>query len=562
MNLYNHLTNEINSINKNRINMYVCGSTVHAISHIGHARTYSIFDSIRKFLISQKCIVNYGMNVTDIDQKIITKVTILHYYNLVKKICQSDQSVQSVQSVQPVQPTELYKITQSDEIKEILNNIELIGLNKISPNDLKHMSAKLEFFLENCIEIGIITEDIMTPPYETYKQFIDEKTNLFWKEMDQINIARPTTIIRVSDVIVEIQQMIDDLISKNYAYESNGSVYFDTTNYNQNFCQCALNNSTENDISIKNTYNEEKKNPHDFALWKKAKPRSICWDSKWGKGTAGWHIECSLISSKMFKDNIDLHGGGIDLKYPHHHNEVLQSNSYYAKFDVFKHFAYVGHVCTNGEKMAQSVGNYTSLEDYLLAHSSNSLRLLFWLSPWYNPVELSDSLVNQAVMMEKRIEEFLSTINYNLNLPSNSQQDIMLNSQQDITLIFDKFEKINDLLRNNFETTQAIIEFNNIITTLNILIKTNSIDNAILSEISKLSENLLNIIGWKIKKSSNNNVIDDLRDLKIIEKLLEFRNLLRKNGQYNLSDEIRENIIPLFGYKIQDLKDGTKIQKI
>ena len=543
MNLFDHLTKTIKPIkssksSKQPINIYVCGSTVHAISHLGHARTYSIFDSIRKFLISQGYVVNYGMNVTDIDDKINTKVRALYYYNLIKS---------------------LNKLNYVAEInKEVQNYFESNRLDKIEPNIFNTILTKFDTLLEELIGQELIAENLLTPTYEIYKNFIDEKTNVFWKEMEQINIAKPTITIRVSDVIPQIENMISDLIDKEYAYESNGSVYFDTTKYYENFCDCELNNSTDDDISIKNTHNSDKKNNKDFALWKKGKPRHVTFNSKWGTGTVGWHIECSLMSSLMFQNNVDLHGGGIDLKFPHHHNEVLQSNSYYGISDVFKHFTYVGHVCKDGEKMAQSIGNYLRLEDYLLSHTANSLRLLFWLSPWYNPVELTDELIKQASLLDKRIDEFISLINYNLNIDKNLP---LLNSNVTATKIFDNFDEIDNLLNNNFQTTEAIIKFNEIITNTNILIKNNLIDNATLNHILNLTQKFLTIVGYKfdtMEKNQNNNS----NDLVLVEKLLQLRISLRKNGQYDLSDKIRDNIIPMMGYQIQDLKDGAKIKKI
>lgn len=555
MKLYDHLTKIIKTIGNdnsdnsdnsdnnstNYINIYVCGSTVHAISHIGHARTYATFDSMRKYLISKGKVVNYGMNITDIDDKINTKVRALHYFNTINNLNKLDEILEINLEIQ-----EYFKSNR---------------LDKISPNILNCVLQKLEETTEKYVTNGTLPESVLTPSFTLYKQFIDEKTNLFWKEMEQINVSKPTTIIRVSDVIPQIENMIDTLIQKEFAYESNGSVYFDTANYYKHFENCNLSNATEDDKSIKQNYESDKKNSQDFALWKAGKPRSINFNSKWGLGTVGWHIECSLMSSMMFGNNIHLHGGGIDLKYPHHHNEVLQSNSYFNISNVFKHFTYAGHVCKNGEKMAQSVGNYSRLEDYLHQNSANSIRLLFWLVPWYNPMELTDDLIKQANILESRIDEFLSTINFYLSLDKNYPN---LNHKSTIVDIINNFTEIDLLLENNFKTTEALLLFGQIMTTTNTALKNDLIDKVTLKNILRLTNNFLEIIGFVVKSDniSNNISNSDSNDEILIKKLFELRELLRKNKQYQISDYVRDDLFPSIGYEVQDMKDGPKIKKI
>ncbi len=531
MNLYNHLSKKINAIGKTNepINMYVCGSTVHATSHIGHGRTFSIFDSMRKYLVSKGKVVNYGMNVTDIDDKINMKVRLLHYYNIIN--CDQIQMTESMQ-----------------------NYFRSNRLDKINPKTLESLLISYENIALEMVKNGNLTTDQLTPQMKLYKSFVDEKTQKFWDEMELINVEKPTVVIRVSDVIKEIIDMIDNLIQKGFAYESNGSVYFNTNYYHKNFFKCELSNSTEDDVNLKDEHTSDKINSQDFALWKKAKPYSISFDSKWGPGTVGWHIECSLMSSMMFGNNIDFHGGGIDLKFPHHHNEVLQSNSYYGIDNVFKHFSYVGHVCVSGEKMAQSVGNYLSLEDYLKVNSPNSMRLLFWLSLWSNPVDLTDELIDQAKILENRIGEFLSNIDYNLTLNKKN-----LNDYNKINEINNLFNDIDNLLSNEFKTPEAISKFNEIMTQTNIGMKNCLFDNSVLKHILTKTINLLDIVGYKITKS--NTKPDESFESNVINELLELRKKLRDAKQYNLSDYIRDTLFPNIGFQVQDMKDGIKIKK-
>lgn len=480
MKLYNFLTDQKEEITKNSINWYCCGPTVHAVTHMGHARTFSIFDSMRKFMTSIGIRVNFGMNITDIDDKINNKVKEIH--------------------------------------------------KSLSP-------------------------ECLTPPMSLYYNFVDEKTKKFWNTLKRINIYYPTKVICVSEVIKDntIEKFIDKLIIGGYAYESNGSVYFDTTNYEEKFGKCPLSNSTEDDVNIKDGYATEKRNIKDFALWKKSKENFISFDSKWGKGTPGWHIECSVMSNIMFGDNIDLHSGGIDLKFPHHHNEVLQSNSYHQKLDVFKHFIYTGHICTNNEKMAQSMGNYITVDDYLAAHSPNSLRLLFWLVPWDKPMNLTDKLIEQAEILEKRINEFLSTINFFLKL-SDSNGIVM---ERDVDILLDILDEINLKLHDNFSVDDVIRLINKLITESNKVMNGNKLlDSVFLNHLLVSFKNLLYIIGFDIEPSM------ETYETQMINKILEIRDEVRKNKLYDLSDHIRNKIIPDLGYVMQDTPNGTKIEKI
>lgn len=538
--LYNHITKKINKIGKDNepINIYVCGSTVHATSHIGHGRTFSIFDSMRKYLVSKGRTVNYGMNVTDIDDKINTKVRLLQYFNVLQKI---------------------NKLGEIPEItEEFICHFSSNRLDKIPPKTLVILLEKMEHRVEKYVDDGYLPESVLTPEFSLYKQFVDDKTAKFWEEMALINVDTPTVIIRVSDVIPQIENMITTLIEKGYAYVSNGSVYFNTSYYHENFCKCELSNSSEDEINIKDTHTSEKINPQDFALWKTAKQRSVSFNSKWGKGTVGWHIECSLMSSIMFGNNVDFHGGGIDLKYPHHHNEVLQSNSYFGVSDVFKHFSYVGHVCVHGEKMAQSVGNYLTLEDYLAVYSANSMRLLFWMTPWQNPIDLTDELVKQAKIQENKINEFLSTIKYNLQLSKNFP---LLNNSAKIQEIYKMFNNIDIALTNGFKTSETIAIFNEIISETNIAIRNDFIDNLTLKNILKQTLNLLEIIGFNVDTLQCSS--DSSREeSKIIKELSELRTLLKKEKQYEMSDYVRDVLFPNIGYQVQDMKDGVKIKKI
>lgn len=522
MRLYNFLTNNEEIIDKKSINWYCCGPTVHAATHMGHARTFSIFDSMRKYMSHEGINVNFGMNITDIDDKINNKVKYIYYTSELQK----------------------RNLLLEKTIEEIMSKFSL---------------QELENMLFN--ETG---NDILTPPMSLYFEFVDVRTQKFWDTLNKINVSPPTTVLRVSDVLKDgnnkIEKFIDKLIKDGYAYESNGSVYFDTMKYENEFGVCPLTNSTKDDLNLKDGYISDKKFPEDFALWKKSKPNSVCFNSKWGKGIPGWHIECSVMSNIMFGNEIDIHSGGIDLKFPHHHNEVLQSESYHRKQGVFKLFTYTGHLCIDNEKMAQSVGNYTTVDEYLSKHSANSLRLLFWLVPPRNPMNLTDNLIGQAEALEQRINEFMSTLKFYIKLSKDSTKSVKIYKMDELKAseLLDILQVGLDYLHDDFSTELAIRQMNIFMTECNKLLRDGKItDSVFLESLSLKINNFLYIIGF-VYDSDNS---ADSNEIKIIEKIAEIRDEIRKNKLFILSDKIRDVIIPSLGYVLQDTPDGSKIKK-
>lgn len=448
---------------------------------------------LRKYLTSIGKIVNYGMNITDIDDKI----------------------------------------------------------NKI--------------VMEKYIKSDDPEKDIM----KIYYEFVNKKTAEFWEAIAMLNIAPPTITIRVSDVIEDIKKFIQVLIDKSYAYESNGSVYFNTIKYTEVYGECILSNSTEDDMAVKTDYVSEKLDQKDFALWKKSKDESTAgFESVWGRGTPGWHIECSVMSTLMFGETVDLHTGGIDLRFPHHHNEVLQSNVYHDKCDVFKHFIYTGHVrmLTNVEsekleptksfiKMSQSLGNFITVTDYIKTHSANSLRLLFWMSPMDHQMDITYEFMERAILLDKRIDEFISSLRFNLKIlntvPSKIKPD------KNVELITDYMNQIDILLNKGFKINEALSTFCSLIISTNEAISKKECDYVLLQRIYQYVVGLLYIIGYEIKEQ-----YDSGDDKKFLDEILVLRNMIRKEKIYKMSDYIRDEMIPKLGYILQDTPDGEKINKL
>mgnify|MGYP000007509012 CR=1 FL=1 len=511
---------------QNTINWYSCGPTVHADTHIGHARTFSIFDSLRKYYVHMGKIVNYGMNITDIDDKINVKVRYLNCFNILEKY------VNQIDQIKYIKLLEYYNDKSNDNFNQLTRLYNLSDLEQI---------------------IMSIANDktLLTPPNDLYHDFIVTNTNKFWTTLDKLNITRPTITISVSDIIPQIEQYIDKLVNKECAYVSNGSVYFDVDKYYSTFGHDILDHSNDNDLNVKDGFINDKRNSKDFALWKKSKDNSICFNSKYGNGTPGWHIECSVIASMMFEDNVDIHSGGIDLRYPHHSNENKQSCSYYDKNDVFKKFIYTGHVCIDNEKMAQSVGNYMTVDDYLKKHNANSMRLLFWMVPLGNPLNLTNDLINQAVLLDKRINELLSSMEF---YSKNIKQKKFTKNVVELNMIIHTIEKY---MYDDFVVNKVIESINNFITQYNKMVDDNIVMDVIYHDhLIKKIKQIFDIIGIIYDTETN------MTEMKYVDAICEIRTLIRKNKLFELSDKIRDVIFPKLGWKMQDTVNGQKPSKL
>jgi cysteinyl-tRNA synthetase len=245
--------------------------------------------------------------------------------------------------------------------------------------------------------------------FETPFEYSHDREIAFFQDMDSLNVRRPDSLLRVSEVIPEIITFIAALVDKGYAYESGGSVWFEVAKYNATFGDYAqLEPKSFNEANIEQfEAGDAKRGPADFALWKAAKEGEPSWPSQWGAGRPGWHIECSTMSSMFFGEQFDVHCGGIDLRFPHHTNEIAQSQARFGRVPWVRTWLHTGQLQINGEKMAKSLGNFKTIRDVLETHSWRELRLAFSLVQWHRVLELSADLLEESRALLERVKNFL-----------------------------------------------------------------------------------------------------------------------------------------------------------
>ena len=240
-------------------------------------------------------------------------------------------------------------------------------------------------------------------PADEYAAKMIERIDAVMREMD---IDDPTLWLKATQNIGNIEDFISALIQKGHAYAApSGDVYFDVSSFPG--YGCLSNRSVEDmldGVRVENA--EDKKNPADFALWKAAKPGEICWDSPWGKGRPGWHIECSAMNRAAFGEQIDIHGGGRDLIFPHHENEIAQTESLTGKRFV-KCWTHNGLIKVNGQKMSKSLGNSLLLEDLLKKYTNEAIKFALLQTNYRNDINITDSLFPEA---ERHLTSFYKTI--------------------------------------------------------------------------------------------------------------------------------------------------------
>lgn len=249
-----------------------------------------------------------------------------------------------------------------------------------------------------------------------WQELGDFWTNKFLNDLKNLNVRKPDNYVKATDAIPEIIEMVSRLIDKGFAYEKNGNVYFEVSKF-PDYGKLAKYSEQQMLELLKkrggDPNDSNKKAPLDFLLWQFSKPEEPFWDSPWSKGRPGWHIECSAMIKKTLGDQIDIHGGGFDLIYPHHESELAQSESYSGKIPAVKYWMHIAMVSYQGEKMSKSLGNLVLVSDLLKTYSANTIRLMLLLNQYRKPWEYKEDQMQKAQDIMTEIESKLQDITPN-----------------------------------------------------------------------------------------------------------------------------------------------------
>lgn len=381
----------------------------------------------------------------------------------------------------------------------------------------------------------------------TVPAIADKFIAAFMEDTTALNIEPATKHPRATENIKDIIEFVQDLIAKGYGYESEGDVYYRARKF-AHYGQLSHQNIDDLEVGAsQHTDPEEvnrKEDPVDFALWKAAKPGEISWDSPWGKGRPGWHIECSVMSTKYLGDTFDIHGGGQDLTFPHHENEIAQSEAKtgqkFANYWLHNGFVTVGD---ENEKMSKSLGNFVTVHDILKTVNPQVLRFFMATTQYRRPIQYTQGNLDDAANNLKRLQTAFNNLNYRLKdaEPGNDPK-----VEQEIRQIEADFV---DQMDDDFNVQNGIAQVYELAKLGNVYAERPVVFKDSLAFILKTLTELVNIFGIEFKQETLN---DDG-----VEALINERLDARKNRNFERSDEIREQL-KAQGIILEDTPQGTR----
>ena len=463
MYIYNTMTRKKElfvPLKEGKVSLYACGPTVYNFFHIGNARPFIVFDTLRRYLEYRGYQVTFVQNFTDIDDKMIRRAN----------------------------------------------------------------------------EEGI-----------TVKELGDRFIQEYYTDADALGVKRATVNPRATEHIQDIIDLVQTLVDKGHAYPTaNGDVYFSVRSW-PGYGKLSGQNIDDLENGARVDPTEEKQDPLDFALWKGQKPGEPAWPSPWGMGRPGWHIECSAMSMSILGQSFDIHGGGQDLIFPHHENEIAQSEAATGK--PFAHYwMHNGFINVDNQKMSKSLGNFFTVRDIAKEYDLDVVRL-FMLSVHYrNPINFSRDLIQQAATALQRLRTALDRL---------QEAPVAQESAEDEQAFLDALEgystRFNEAMDDDLNTADALGVLFDLARAANTFVSVPRTKKAIDAVTAMYSE-LMDVLGLMPRKTGEEFPAE-------VMALLEERQAARKAKNYARADEIREQLKGL-GYAIEDSRQGAKLKKL
>ena len=388
------------------------------------------------------------------------------------------------------------------------------------------------------------------------KEITDKYIAEFYSDMDALNVERATIEPRATQHINQMVDMIQRLTEQGFAYQINGDVYYRVEKFD-GYGKLSGRKLEDMEAGARVGVDERKHNPYDFALWKSAKPGEPAWDSPWGKGRPGWHIECSVMSAEYLGETFDIHGGGKDLTFPHHENEIAQSEGASGKQFV-KYWIHNGFVNIDQEKMSKSLGNFLLIKDVIKQYHPEAVRLFLLSNHYRSPIDFSEQNMKEAGAGLDKLYALLNRIEDNLSISKEINQnksgdywtrfrevmDDDFNTAGGIGILFEAVRSANRLLDQHPETIPSQIAET---------LKSNWIDihkiGAILGILREPHQTY-----FKEKKESGLKKQD--LDKERVDKMIQARNEARKAGDWARADQIRDELAAM-NITLEDRPEGT-----
>lgn len=412
--------------------------------------------------------------------------------------------------------------------------------------------------------------------------------------MKALNVLPSDVVTRVSEYVPEIIQFVEKIITQGLAYESQGSVYFDTIKFDQcdnHFYAKLVPEAFGDDKALQEGEGDlsqgcGKRNNSDFALWKASKPGEPAWDSPWGRGRPGWHIECSVMASELLGECIDIHSGGYDLKFPHHDNEIAQSEAYFNNDNWVRYFLHSGHLTISGCKMSKSLKNFITIKDALRKNTARQLRLAFLLHQWKDTLDYSDNTMEIAMQYEKIFNEFFLSVKDTLRTTGASATESLRKWNTEEMKLNDMFQNtrssVHAALCDNIDTRSALDALRESVSAVNVYIREmntakRTLNTVLLKNIAVYVTHILRVfgaietsdeIGFPAIGGVGNTSIEAIVTpfLTVLSNFrTEVRTQARKTKQADIlkiCDLLRDEVLPELGVRLEDHEGQRTIVKL
>ena len=383
----------------------------------------------------------------------------------------------------------------------------------------------------------------------TLEKVADKYAKAFFEDIEKLNVKKATVYPKATEHMKEIIELIKSLEEKGFAYNVEGEVFYNVKKFD-GYGKLSGKNIDDLEAGARIEINDLKENPLDFALWKKAKPNEPSWDSPWGKGRPGWHIECSAMSMKHLGQTIDIHAGGSDLIFPHHENEIAQSEAS-CGHDFVKYWIHFGFLNLNETKMSKSLGNFFTAREILKKYSANAIRLFFSQTHYAGQLNFSAELLEAAEKGLEKITNLAQKINS--IIPSIEKG---LNTFEQERYLF-AFESAMD---DNFNTPKALAAVYDFVRDFNkFLSKNDKLPREVLENAKEfLKHTLTDVLGIEVFAKKGN---ENSKESFLMQILINLRNEAKKNKDYKTADEIRDKLKEI-GIVLEDSKEGTTYKYI
>lgn len=610
------------------VRWYVCGPTVYDDAHMGHARAYLTFDIMRRIMEDYFGYpVLYQMNITDIDDKIIQRARVNKLLadftervraegaeKMWKKV--DEMAVDSLSDAQKSLENARKKLEEplpsGASSRIVQQREEKMKEQQLKESQLQETRAKIENErssgdAEALLQAakGPIGEllDRRDGHRVTDQQIFEDHARRyersFFSDTRRLGIRDPDVVTRVTECVPQVVNFVQKIMDNGFAYKGMTSVFFDTEAYRRaGHSYPKLKAQAEGDTGAANTTEDEmdegegkltkaesneKRSPNDFALWKFSKEGEPRWPSPWGEGRPGWHIECSVMATELFGTNFDIHGGGSDLKFPHHDNECAQSEAYSSEHQWVNYFLHCGHLHIKGLKMSKSLKNFITIDQALtdIGVTPRLMRLLFLANQWNKPMNFSDQSLDEAREKERILRAFFGSVEAVLRGDQWSVPQGVAAKDRELLSQWQKTEQaVHEALLNNFDTPSALNQLMSLVSFTNqYLLQTSERASAtILRKVTRYITRLFQVFGVvegtdamgfaatgrSGADGDNSNVAMKKSLVTVVDALVEFRDIVRETARESkvlptfigACDRVRDERLIEVGIRLEDKPNG------